>query len=83
VILFHFVCFAAFYEKAEITQDEKKPNHLIVAMTSDRGLCGSVHSNIVRAIRASVPTKPAGTVSSVSFGSSNFSIKLCAICAVN
>jgi len=51
----------AFYEKAEITQDDKKPNHLIVALTSDRGLCGSVHSNIVRAIKADVPQKPAGT----------------------
>jgi F-type H+-transporting ATPase subunit gamma len=51
----------AFYEKAEIEQDEKKPNHLIIAMTSDRGLCGSVHSNIVRAIKADVPKKPPGT----------------------
>jgi F-type H+-transporting ATPase subunit gamma len=51
----------AFYEKAEIGQDDKKPNHLIVAMTSDRGLCGSVHSNIVRAIKAEMPLKPPGT----------------------
>jgi len=51
----------AFYEKAEITQDDKKPNHLIVAMTSDRGLCGSAHSNIVRAIKAAIPEKPPGT----------------------
>ena len=51
----------AFYQKAEVDQDEKKPNHLIVAMTSDRGLCGSAHSNIVRAIKAAVPLKPAGT----------------------
>ena len=42
-------------------QDEKKPNHLIVAMTSDRGLCGSSHSNIVRAIKAALPLKPQGT----------------------
>lgn len=51
----------AFYEKAEVSQDDKKPNHLIIAMTSDRGLCGSVHTNIVRAIKAAVPNKPAGT----------------------
>jgi len=50
-----------FYTKAEVSQDDKKPNHLIVAMTSDRGLCGSVHSNIVRAIKADMPNKPAGT----------------------
>jgi F-type H+-transporting ATPase subunit gamma len=55
------IVIAAFYEKAEITQDEKKPNHLIIAMTSDRGLCGSVHSNIVRAIKAAIPAKPPGT----------------------
>jgi len=42
----------AFYESAEVQQDETKPNHLIIAVTSDRGLCGAVHSNIVRNIRA-------------------------------
>jgi F-type H+-transporting ATPase subunit gamma len=51
----------AFFQKAEVEQDEKKPNHLILAMTSDRGLCGSAHSNIVRAIKAAVPLKPPGT----------------------
>jgi len=56
-----FVFVAVFYDKAEITQDDKKPNHLIVAMTSDRGLCGSAHSNIVRAIKAAIPEKPPGT----------------------
>jgi len=56
-----FASVTVFYEKAEITQDEKKPNHLIVAMTSDRGLCGSAHSNIVRAIKAAIPEKPPGT----------------------
>jgi F-type H+-transporting ATPase subunit gamma len=50
-----------FYKHAEVTQDDKKPNHLIVAMTSDRGLCGSVHSNIARAIKAALPTKAPGT----------------------
>merc|ERR1712121_486520 len=52
---------AAFYEAAEVTQDEKKPVHLIVSMSSDRGLCGGIHSNIFKAIRAAVPEKPAGT----------------------
>jgi len=52
---------AAFYESAEVTQDEKKPVHLIVSMSSDRGLCGGIHSNIFKAIRAAVPEKPAGT----------------------
>jgi len=51
----------AFYELAEVEQDEKKPAHLVVAVTSDRGLCGAAHTNIARAIKAAVPKKPAGT----------------------
>lgn len=51
----------AFFEKAEITQDEKKPVHLIVAMSSDRGLCGGIHSNIMKAIRALIPLKAPNT----------------------
>ena len=47
----------AFYEKAEITSDEKQPNHFAVAMTSDRGLCGGVHSSISKAIRADIQEK--------------------------
>jgi F-type H+-transporting ATPase subunit gamma len=47
----------AFYEKAEVQSDEKKPNHLIIALTSDRGLCGAIHSSIVRAIRAAIIEK--------------------------
>jgi len=43
----------AFYDNMHLTADEveKKPNHLLVAMTSDRGLCGSVHTNVNKAIR--------------------------------
>jgi len=52
---------AAFYDSAEVTQDEKMPVHLIVSMSSDRGLCGGIHSNIFKAIRAAMPLKPAGT----------------------
>merc|ERR1711976_546216 len=51
----------SFFERADVKQDEKDPNHLVIAMTSDRGLCGAVHTSIARAIRASVPEKPAGT----------------------
>ncbi|CAL1541801.1 unnamed protein product [Lymnaea stagnalis] len=42
----------AFYQKAEIAQDKTKPNHLVVVMSSDRGLCGGIHSSIVKHIRA-------------------------------
>merc|ERR1712141_517566 len=51
----------AFFQKSECQQDEKAPTHLIVAMTSDRGLCGSVHSNIGRIIKSVMPEKPPGT----------------------
>merc|ERR1711976_741317 len=51
----------SFFDRADVKQDEKSPNHLIIAMTSDRGLCGSVHSSISRAIKSAVPEKPAGT----------------------
>ncbi|KAB7496077.1 ATP synthase subunit gamma, mitochondrial [Armadillidium nasatum] len=42
----------SFYEKAEVQPAEEKPNKLIVAMTSDRGLCGAIHSSICKKIRA-------------------------------
>merc|ERR1711962_1632686 len=35
----------AFYEKVEVEQDKTKPNHLVVALSSDRGLCGGIHSS--------------------------------------
>ncbi|CAH1783312.1 unnamed protein product [Owenia fusiformis] len=41
----------SFFEKAEVTQDESKPNFLMLALTSDRGLCGGVHSSISKSIR--------------------------------
>jgi len=52
---------ASFFEAAEVKQDETKPVHLVVACSSDRGLCGGIHSNIMKAIRTAVPQKPAGT----------------------
>jgi F-type H+-transporting ATPase subunit gamma len=45
----------AFYEKAEVVPEEKKTSHLLIALTSDRGLCGAVHTNIARAIKAAMP----------------------------
>lgn len=47
----------AFYEKAEIKQDEGKPKQLIVALTSDRGLCGGVHSSICKTIKSDLEDK--------------------------
>merc|ERR1712025_381556 len=46
-----------FYKSAEITSDNPQPKELLVAMTSDRGLAGAVHSNINKAIRAKFEEK--------------------------
>lgn len=41
-----------FFEKTEIQNDEKaEQKKLYIAMTSDRGLCGAVHSGVARFIR--------------------------------
>lgn len=55
------MAFAEFFDKVEVEVDEKKPTHLVIAITSDRGLCGAAHTNIARAIKAAIPKKPAGT----------------------
>lgn len=41
----------AFYDHAEIVSDKEAPKELYVAMTSDRGLAGAVHSNVGKFIR--------------------------------
>ena len=50
----------ALYEKAELEPDFEKPEHLIIGISSDRGLCGGIHSSIAKAIRASIDQKPEG-----------------------
>ncbi|GAU93686.1 hypothetical protein RvY_05584 [Ramazzottius varieornatus] len=42
---------SAFYQKAELKSDPTKKNHLVVAISSDRGLCGGIHSGVAKAIR--------------------------------
>lgn len=44
-------CFTAVLEKAEVVGEERSGNHLFVVISSDRGLCGSIHSNLARTIR--------------------------------
>jgi len=41
----------SFYESAQVKGDDSKPGTLIIALTSDRGLCGAVHSNVSKRIR--------------------------------
>jgi F-type H+-transporting ATPase subunit gamma len=44
----------SFYERSELKAkegEEKKPGTLIIALTSDRGLCGAVHSGIAKKVK--------------------------------
>ncbi|KAF6715448.1 ATP synthase subunit gamma, mitochondrial [Oryzias melastigma] len=42
----------ALYEKAEIkAPEEKATKHLLVGVTSDRGLCGAIHSGVAKTIK--------------------------------
>ncbi|XP_053693609.1 ATP synthase subunit gamma, mitochondrial [Sabethes cyaneus] len=40
-----------FYEKAEVATKTEEPKKLYIAITSDRGLCGAVHTGVARHIR--------------------------------
>lgn len=47
----YIVCSIAVLDKAEVVEEERSNNHLFIVVSSDRGLCGSVHSNLARTIR--------------------------------
>ncbi|XP_015517690.1 ATP synthase subunit gamma, mitochondrial [Neodiprion pinetum] len=49
----------AFYEKAEIAAPEGVPSKLVIAITSDRGLCGACHTGVARNIRDQLLANPA------------------------
>lgn len=44
----------ALYEKAEIKAPEDKNKHLIIGVSSDRGLCGAIHSSVAKAIKIEI-----------------------------
>ncbi|XP_071776709.1 ATP synthase F(1) complex subunit gamma, mitochondrial isoform X2 [Centroberyx gerrardi] len=47
----------ALYEKAEIkAPEDKAAKHLIIGVSSDRGLCGAIHSNVAKAIKSQIAT---------------------------
>lgn len=48
----------AMFEKAELESAKDQPNQLIIAISSDRGLCGAIHSGISKAIRAKTAAQP-------------------------
>lgn len=46
-----------FYSQAEVASDKEAPKELYVAITSDRGLAGGVHSSICKTIRSELLEK--------------------------
>ncbi|CAG7836174.1 unnamed protein product [Allacma fusca] len=59
----------AFYEKAEVQapEDEAAPK-LVLAMTSDRGLCGAVHSSVAKSIKSDLGTSAGASTKVVCVG---------------
>jgi len=47
-----------FYERAEVTPPEKDRKSIMIAITSDRGLCGAVHTGVARFIRNELQSNP-------------------------
>lgn len=43
-----------FFEAAEVDRPENVKQELLVAITSDKGLCGAVHSSVGRLVRVSL-----------------------------
>lgn len=48
-----------FYEQADIQAPADQPKRLLVAVTSDRGLCGAAHTGVSRNIRDTLLADPA------------------------
>jgi len=45
---------SAFYDKVEAAPTAAQPKRLIIAMSSDRGLCGGIHTSICKSIKADI-----------------------------
>ncbi|EHB01867.1 ATP synthase subunit gamma, mitochondrial [Heterocephalus glaber] len=46
----------ALYEKADIKVPEDKKKHLLIGVSSDRGLCGAIHSSVAKQMKSEVVT---------------------------
>jgi len=55
----------ALLEKAKITLPETLDKQIIVAISSDRGLCGAIHSGVAKAVKAALKVTPAGVETKV------------------
>jgi len=58
----------AFYQNAEPSSDKEAPKELYVAITSDRGLAGAVHTSVSKAIRADIEGKDLSNVKIICVG---------------
>lgn len=48
------------FTQAELVTEEpeRKQKHLVICMTSDKGLCGGIHSNVAKAVKATLQERP-------------------------
>lgn len=51
----NMISLAALTKNLSMKDDDE--TEMIIALTSDRGLCGSIHSSVVKAIKARLATK--------------------------
>ncbi|XP_047510166.1 ATP synthase subunit gamma, mitochondrial [Pieris napi] len=57
-----------FYDRAEVTPPEDDPKKLYIAMTSDRGLCGAVHTSVCKVIRTKLQEPGAENIKVICVG---------------
>lgn len=55
-------------DKAEILPEEPKPSHIMICMSSDRGLCGGIHSSIAKTVRGLLQERTTGDTALVLVG---------------
>lgn len=61
IVKCNYSFFQQFFDKAEVVPLEMAPQKLIIAVTSDRGLCGAVHTQVARAIRTELAEDASNT----------------------
>ncbi|AGO13507.1 AaceriACL176Wp [[Ashbya] aceris (nom. inval.)] len=54
-----------FYSNAGTAAGESEARDLVIAITSDKGLCGSIHSQLAKAVRAHLANHPSSDVVTV------------------
>lgn len=60
--------YTALLDKVDIIPEQPKPKHIMICMSSDRGLCGSIHSNIAKKVRNLIAERPPGETALVLVG---------------